>query len=385
MDIMTLYNTDTEEVISCCHDNSQNNERLGLDVVNRAYLLCKEYLQGPWAEISLNEFEITPLGGGLTNKLYVCNLPTEHRSNDNERNCPNTVLLRIYGLILQDFKAQIQESVVFSILAERGVGPRLYAVFPGGRLEEYLPSRTLKTSDLNDLVLSRHIGERLSEYHRLVMPVKKDPTFIMSKMFKYLEKSKNVHFSDSYKESLYLQFMQHDVSEEVQFVKRMVLQMQPVVVFCHNDAQEGNLLCADDNNRQNPVQMIDFEYSSYNYRGFDIGNHFCEWMYDYSHPSWPFYSYKPENFPTREQQLIFVDSYLESMYKAVPSRKNDSRWSREFVLKEADRLVLLSHIFWALWSIVQAQISDIGFGYLEYALARIESYFHHKKQLNLNF
>ena len=39
----------------------------------------------------------------------------------------------------KDFKAQIQESVVFSILAERGVGPKLYAVFPGGRLEEYLP------------------------------------------------------------------------------------------------------------------------------------------------------------------------------------------------------------------------------------------------------
>ena len=41
--------------------------------------------------------------------------------------------------ILQDFKAQIQESVVYSILAERNVGPKLYAVFPGGRLEEFLP------------------------------------------------------------------------------------------------------------------------------------------------------------------------------------------------------------------------------------------------------
>ena len=28
---------------------------------------------------------------------------------------------------------------MFSILAERGVGPKLHAVFPGGRLEEYLP------------------------------------------------------------------------------------------------------------------------------------------------------------------------------------------------------------------------------------------------------
>lgn len=25
------------------------------------------------------------------------------------------------------------------------------------------------------------------------------------------------------------------------------------------------------------IQFIDYEYSCYNYRGFDIGNHFCEW------------------------------------------------------------------------------------------------------------
>lgn len=48
------------------------------------------------------------------------------------------------GLVLcfpsfQDFVAQIQESVVFSILSERRIGPHLYAVFRGGRLEEYLP------------------------------------------------------------------------------------------------------------------------------------------------------------------------------------------------------------------------------------------------------
>ena len=38
-------------------------------------------------------------------------------------------------------------------------------------------------------------------------------------------------------------------------------------------------------------------------RGFDIGNHFCEWMYDYSHPTWPFFSSKPQNFPNKEQQV----------------------------------------------------------------------------------
>lgn len=38
-------------------------------------------------------------------------------------------------------------------------------------------------------------------------------------------------------------------------------------------------------------------------RGFDFGNHFCEWMYDYTYDQWPFYKATPENYPTREQQV----------------------------------------------------------------------------------
>ena len=38
-------------------------------------------------------------------------------------------------------------------------------------------------------------------------------------------------------------------------------------------------------------------------RGFDIGNHFCEWMYDYSNASWPGYFYNIDAYPTVQQQV----------------------------------------------------------------------------------
>ncbi|XP_057245274.1 choline kinase alpha-like, partial [Malurus melanocephalus] len=48
------------------------------------------------------------------------------------------------------------------------------------------------------------------------------------------------------------------------------------VVFCHNDVQEGNiLLLSGREGSSDRLMLIDFEYSSYNYRGFDLGNHFC--------------------------------------------------------------------------------------------------------------
>ena len=39
---------------------------------------------------------------------------------------------------MDNIDAQITESVVFSILGHKKVGPQLFGVFPGGRLEEYI-------------------------------------------------------------------------------------------------------------------------------------------------------------------------------------------------------------------------------------------------------
>lgn len=36
----------------------------------------------------------------------------------------------------------LAESVIFALLSERRLGPRLYGVFPGGRLEQYIPVST---------------------------------------------------------------------------------------------------------------------------------------------------------------------------------------------------------------------------------------------------
>lgn len=49
--------------------------------------------------------------------------------------------------------------------------------------------------------------------------------------------------------------------------------------------------------------LIDYEYCAYNYRGFDIANHFVEWTYDYTNPNYPYYTVNRELFPTKDQQV----------------------------------------------------------------------------------
>ncbi|XP_027765313.1 choline/ethanolamine kinase-like [Empidonax traillii] len=155
------------------------------------------------------------------------------------------------------------------------------------------------------------------------------------------------------------------------------------VVFCHNDVQEGNilLLAGHEASPSDKLMLIDFEYSSYNYRGFDIGNHFCEWVYNYTHDSWPFFKASPENYPSRQQQLHFIRHYLSehSGHRGDTTHEEQARIEEE-MLTEINRFALASHFFWGLWSILQAKISTIQFGYLDYAQSRFQAYFQHKAQ-----
>ena len=56
--------------------------------------------------------------------------------------------------------------------------------------------------------------------------------------------------------------------------------------------------------------VIDFEYAGYNTRGFDIGNHFCEWTADY-HSERPSVLHH-DKYPTKAEQLNFLEAYMEA-------------------------------------------------------------------------
>lgn len=48
-------------------------------------------------------------------------------------------MLRMYGQLHDGSDAKITDSVITMLLSERKIGPKLYGIFPGGRLEEYIP------------------------------------------------------------------------------------------------------------------------------------------------------------------------------------------------------------------------------------------------------
>uniref|UniRef100_A0A0E9X0X6 ethanolamine kinase n=2 Tax=Anguilla anguilla TaxID=7936 RepID=A0A0E9X0X6_ANGAN len=87
-----------------------------------------------------------------------------------------------------------------------------------------------------------------------------------------------------------------------------------------------------------------------------------------------------ENYPSREQQLHFFRSYLaESGGYTESMTVEDRARVEEELINESNRYALASHFLWGLWSIIQAKMSTIEFGYMDYAQSRFNAYFNQKK------
>ncbi|ELU01520.1 hypothetical protein CAPTEDRAFT_173503 [Capitella teleta] len=351
-------------------------------MVEKGFSMCKHFIGGSWSRISKKDFCIKTITGGLSNLLYQCSVSDKVETGEGE---PRMVLLRIYGQIIQEnTETVVTDSVVFALLAEKNMGPKLFGVFTGGRVEEYVPSRHLYTRELSDPEMSRQCATVMARFHKLHMPLYKEPRWLFDIMTRYLDDALNnltlSHANDVERAQLQ-KLISFNLAEEFQTLKFILSQVESAVVFCHNDFQEGNLLVPNSPHKIQTGDIkiipIDFEYSNYNFRGFDLGNHFCEWCYDYSVDEDPYYSAVIDNYPDREQQLNFVRSYL----KEYPEDGQDVCQLEEHLLLEANTYALASHMMWGLWSIVQWQISTIKFKYLDYALVRFEHYFFQKARL----
>ncbi|XP_032138513.1 choline kinase alpha isoform X6 [Sapajus apella] len=350
----------------------------------RAYLWCKEFLPGAWRGLREDQFHISVIRGGLSNMLFQCSLPDTTATVGDE---PRKVLLRLYGAILQmGAETMVLESVMFAILAERSLGPKLYGIFPQGRLEQFIPSRRLDTEELSLPDISAEIAEKMATFHGMKMPFNKEPKWLFGTMEKYLNEVLRIKFTGESRIQKLHKFLNYNLPLELENLRSLLESTPSPVVFCHNDCQEGNILLLEgrENSEKQKLMLIDFEYSSYNYRGFDIGNHFCEWIYDYTYEKYPFFRANIRKYPTKKQQLHFISSYLAAFQNDFEnlSTKEKSIIEEEMLL-EVNRFALASHFLWGLWSIVQAKISSIEFGYMDYAQARFDAYFHQKRKLGV--
>nr|AJC98985.1 AGAP007957-RA [Anopheles coluzzii] len=499
--------------------------------------ICRDYLTGAWKTISADELQLKRISGGLSNFLYYVSLPEHHYYGNNNNNNggkkshpnsrrgsfatdhhtvtktatkarngskrarkdsgasllePKEVLLRIYGQTHGEhaLETMLTESVVFTLLSERKLGPKLHGIFPGGRIEQYIPARALLTAELSDAKISLKVAEKMAAIHSMDIPVSKEPDWIWNTMARWLKgiagtletmerdrangnvKKAGGIGDQSGEEASIITTM--DLAGEVEWLRSVIESEDFPVVFCHNDLQEGNILLRQDyptvsepsfrecttldnfdesaqldshfssilisnggvvssNESVSPsdgniglnrssrkrsldhdsmendldntrdsvlsgnsqalsdansstdgepeLMIIDFEYCAYNYRGFDLANHFLEWTFDYTNTQSPYFYHKLDQYPTAEQQ---VRNGLQprkhhngrrkpTIISALELGSAGGQEEVEQVRREVQCFTMASHLFWSLWAIVNVY-QEIEFGYMEYAVCRLKQY-----------
>ncbi|CAF3526428.1 unnamed protein product [Adineta steineri] len=358
---------------------------------NQALQWCQTFLRGAWSTITVEQMHIDRVPGALSNYIYCCTLPDNIQTENNE---PRKVLLKIYGEAHAKHRGTLLiDSIVCALLSERKIGPYVHGIFPEGRIEDFIEAESLNPSDLNNEDISRKLGGLLGELHQTDMPLAKEPVWFsrtieqyLSDLPTYIDKLRTEHDREIFKE---IQSV-CNFKEEFEQLKNLLSTIDSPVCFTHNDFHAGNILRLK--SQPDNYTVIDFEYCSYNYRGYDIGNYFSELMFDYkSATEWPFFNVDFTLYPNENQQMIFITSYIDSsiqsrnknnsspnaMMNGSNSNEIDGSDRNELarqIMKEANYFALASHFFWTLWALNMAASTTIKFGYMEFARARLTAY-----------
>ncbi|CAM6087517.1 unnamed protein product [Calypogeia fissa] len=318
------------------------------DLLAAVRRVCKVLVKD-WANIDETTFGVSTITGGITNlllKVWV----------DGKGVSPDTVTVRIFGANTEAVIDRNRELQALCHLSLAGFGAQLIGLFENGMVQSFIVASTLTPPELSKPRLAAHIAKELRRFHEAEVPGSREPQLWVD-IGKFTDEASTVSFDDHSKQKTYDTISFIELREEIQALKKSCDCLEAPLVFAHNDLLSGNIMYNEDTDT---LHLIDFEYSSYSYRGYDIGNHFNEYAgfdCDYS------------LYPKKEAQYHFFRHYLHS---DSPNKATETELESLYV--ETNVYALASHLYWAVWAIVQARFSSIDFDYLGYFFLRYNEY-----------
>ncbi|KAJ2721064.1 hypothetical protein GGI07_004207 [Coemansia sp. Benny D115] len=288
---------------------------------------------------SADDLKLKQCKDGITNKLIQC---TNTREDV-------TVLIRAYGKSTEVFIDRDQELIP-------------HARFSNGLVYGFIPGTVAKPEDMGSSQWAPLIAKKLAEWGQVDLPGDHSP-HLFSTLRRWIADIPPNYANPKDNETFHGYFTHTGLLDEINDLESMLVKLNSPIVFSHNDLLSGNIIMSES---QDEVFFIDYEYATYNYRGFDIANHFNEYAgfeCDYS------------RYPKKENQLAWFKVYLDQL------SMDSSPEELEKMYREVSFFQLGSHAYWGIWGLVQAHVSDIDFPYMDYAKMRFEQYYKIKKQL----
>lgn len=380
---------DSLDILQSDYDN------LRQQVLSLIHQKCPKWEQ--WDKVShFSELRLERISGAMSNCIYIVHGPpslndscvsTSPPSHSFMKQDGRRVLLRVYGQGMDQFIHRDREIYWLRKLSDNGYGPKLLGTFSNGRFEEYLDAQPCTKLDLRQPTISKAIAKKLCQLHLQFHAFPPSPSShatdrseIWDVVDSYLRLAiKGIHRLTEKSIERQLQLQQLQINQWEYYIsryKQKIIAMASPIVFAHNDVQYGNVL---KHTISNKLILVDFEYSSLNYRGYDLANHFLEWTADY-HSSSP-HVLDLSLYPTLSQRFHFYQSYLDTYYTLKPHLPYfcfPSSDPLQALDQEVQSFVPLSHLVWGLWGIVREinnnERREIDFNFWEYGIQRLSEF-----------
>ncbi|MCJ1478640.1 hypothetical protein MMC13_007321 [Lambiella insularis] len=369
-------------------------------------------------EYTDGEVEFVRFKDGITNTLFKA---IKRRPGFSEEQIDEeAVLLRAYGSGTEVLIDRERESASHFLLAHYKLAPPPLARFQNGLMYRFIRGRVCQSHDLSQQPVWRGVARRLAEWHALLPLVSTENTSLSDNEDDGLQFSnpsrkdvpslQDINAITPFKHTpniwtviqkwIFALPTRTPAEVERKTVLQKELKKTVIVlgdnpglgkdglVVGHCDLLSGNVIIQPSETRDAPdietVSFIDYEYTTPCPAAFDLANHFAEWggfECDYS------------VLPTRSTRRDFLHEYLASYHHHLTTSDDQaispltssedtqpavdvgtSHAEVSQLLAEVDRFRGIPGLYWGVWALIQATISQIDFPYAEYAETRLQEY-----------
>ncbi|CAG2117193.1 unnamed protein product [Medioppia subpectinata] len=251
------------------------------DIQTECRNLCSQYLGGIWSEISENQLNIRRITGGFTNQIYYCGLSSQCATIGNE---PQEVAVKCYGkkwISNYTENDRFNDIVINLLAAKHNLGPKQYAFFSRGNIEEYIKSHSFGLKEKSDGKYVDKLSRMLATFHSMDVPIARNENWFSKFLDDFYTKAYELFpLTEMFREVNATTLLNTNLKDEINWLKKCLKATNSPLVFSHNDFRGPNIMVReiDQNNDQSiAIAFCDFEYSCYAYRGFDFGAIFEDW------------------------------------------------------------------------------------------------------------
>ncbi|KAI1299618.1 Choline/ethanolamine kinase [Halotydeus destructor] len=193
-------------------------------------------------------------------------------------------------------------------------------------------------------------ARKLARMHVCKIPLSKNCKTLSDKitdrMALYLSESKPKMLSKAKSDKVKQILANVDEEAELNWLKSIFPRIKTRQVLCHGDLNRANILIADENDEpDDKLILIDYEFTSYNFRGLDITSHFSHRTVDVKNFKGAFKS--GQDYPTLDERKHFIRAYNDEIRRLGAYKLDEA----ENGLDNVDEMLMESLFFNLLFSI----------------------------------